>query len=432
MADNADRDSQAADCEHGVVLEDEPTHPSQLLLIGPRYQLQGWNGLDLSNKVVSVYTPPEQVLRRIQGALESHAKLQRSTEALENSIKEGKLDASQVESAAASNHAALSDIKSLLDACIDSFPTIMRSTPTSHVKAQKVFATAELLEEILLYLTPRELLDAVRVNHATLQIFKDSPKLLDMLHMRPHKDGFLGTSLASNFPGIYIELDSNRAERSMRLMGYKTSFNTVSVLIQFDRRSIFTIGSRCRSTLPLQLPITSMRATVSCCKDFNHPTQYADWGESTYHRDLLNLAAPPWPTPHPVQTGEGTDEEDEVQDEEEDAQDEDQGKGCEIRNTQRAEDVFNANVVETLVIRCATGLTIGHIADAAERICKAHLHCPHASFEEHAANGTVKPDIVFGAILTLKKDDPYLVQKDKAEISERLYHLDEGDNDGKV
>lgn len=372
---------------------------------------------------VSVCAPPDQVLRQIQHAFASQAELQRSTEILQNSIEDGKLDVAQVASVVASNQAALANIKSFLDACLNSFPSRMRPTAQSHVKAEKVFSTAELLEGILLYLSPRQLLDAIRVNHATLQIFEDSPKLHDMLQMRPHKDGFLGNTIASDFPGMEVELDSSRAARWGEPPRSAMPFNNVSVLVRFSRHANITIGSRCRSMLPVQLPIVSMRATVSCCRDLRRSAWSNPWGDGVFDNDAVRLS----PVPSVYQASEGTDE-----GERDDEQNEDEGDGGERRDTKKYEDFLNGKVAETLQIYYGTGLTVGHISDAAKRIRQAHLYCPHAPFEEHASDGTVKPEIIFRAVLTLKKDDPYLEQKDKEEISGRLWLLKDEDKDGKI
>lgn len=161
-ADNINQDSSAGGHDHSFAHDSEPDAPTQLLHVESDYGFDEFGRrMFLDGELVSVYAPPKQVLRQIKDALTSQTGLQRCTEPL----------------AAASNQAALANIKTFLDACLDSFPTSMRPTTMSYVKAEQVFATAELLEGILLHLTPHQLLDAIRVNHATLQIFKDWSKL---------------------------------------------------------------------------------------------------------------------------------------------------------------------------------------------------------------------------------------------------------------
>lgn len=240
--------------------------------------------------------------------------------------------------------------------------------------------------------------------------------------MRAHKDELLGSNITADFPGIQVELDSNRANMPVRSMGRSMSFSNVSVLVTVNGHLNLTVGSRYRSMLPAHIGIVRMKATMSCCRNKNRPAspQLNGWGETIYDSFSLALS----PTAH--EAGEATDE-----DEGEEGDEEGVGRESLVARRDR-EDMFNANVAETLEIQCATGLTIGHVSDATQKLRKAHIHCPHASLGDHAGDGTVKPEVVFGAILTLKKDDPYLHQKDKEEIHRRLYKLKKEDKDGKI
>lgn len=397
MADNSSQDSQAGDRDHGIIQESESDAPTQLLHVESDYGFDEFGRRTfLDGGSVSVYAPPKQVLRRVQDALEGYAELQRDTNGL----------------TIASNQAALAKIKTFLDACLDSFPSSMRPTPLSHIKAQQVFGTAELLEGILLHLTPRQLLDAIRVNHATLQIFKDSPKLLDMLHLRRHIDGFLRNNVSGGFPGISIQLDSTLASSSLRSIDEFT-FNQVPVTVEFDRASNLAIGARCRSMQILQPPVVHMKATVSCCSfnyNSNRGDRFDEWGGAGFR--TIDI-----PSPRPNNWDRAA----EGQEEEEGGED-----------SIPKESTVGDDVARTLEIYCATGLTIGHIYDAAQKIRQAHLHCPHASVALHAADGTVKPEIIFAAVLTLKHDDPYLIKKDKANVAAELRRLEKGDEKGRL
>lgn len=76
-------------------------------------------------------------------------------------------------------------------------PTTLRCT--SAIKADKVFTTPELLEQILLYLLPRELLELMPVNKAAARTVHGSPKLQDLLSLRPLPQGSLYSVFGCHF-----------------------------------------------------------------------------------------------------------------------------------------------------------------------------------------------------------------------------------------
>lgn len=67
-----------------------------------------------------------------------------------------------------------------------------------------------------------------------------------------------------------------------------------------------------------------------------------------------------------------------------------------------------------------TGLTIGHLYDAIERIREEHRICPHAiEITNHDEDGNYWPDISFGCLLKVRADDPVLNPRVAAGVMSR-------------
>lgn len=67
-----------------------------------------------------------------------------------------------------------------------------------------------------------------------------------------------------------------------------------------------------------------------------------------------------------------------------------------------------------------TGLTVGHLYDAIERIREEHRICPHAvEILNHDEDGNYWPDISFGCLLKVRADDPVLNPRVAAGVMSR-------------
>lgn len=67
-----------------------------------------------------------------------------------------------------------------------------------------------------------------------------------------------------------------------------------------------------------------------------------------------------------------------------------------------------------------TGLTVGHLYDAIERIREEHRICPHAlEIANHDENGNYWPIISFGCLLKVKPNDPVLSPRIAAGVMSR-------------
>jgi hypothetical protein len=67
-----------------------------------------------------------------------------------------------------------------------------------------------------------------------------------------------------------------------------------------------------------------------------------------------------------------------------------------------------------------TGLTVGHLYDAIERIREEHRICPHAiEIANHDDDGNYWPNISFGCLLKVRPDDPVLSPRIAAGVMSR-------------
>lgn len=412
--DDTDHPPERTSSENGDTAHREPTSP--LLEIVREYKsytgFSGFNpgfngsyeGFDTST--VRNSAPADVVLRKVQEALASHAELQRSIEIINNINQNHTAEDSEIASALAASSKSAANIKDFLDSCLDSFPSEMRPTAYSHIKAEQVFATAELCEAIMLYLSPSELLKAVQINRSTMRIFKGSGKLLDMLGLRAHKTGNFSNIFSrrgvGQFPGMEVEIDGSGSLSRLRDVGGYLEVNQVLVVVELDRRSDLKIGSLCRSMFITQPPVCWMKGTVSCCGSRRHRSLTA-WGSPIGFADetFRNLRT----TDFEARSGS--------------AQDQDEDETVEIEG----EDKGDVELPQTLEISCNTGITVGHIYEAVEKLRRLHKNCPHASVDEHAPDGTVRPRVKFAAILDLKENDPRMFEKEEELIRREVMAL---------
>lgn len=148
----------------------------------------------------------------------------------------------------------------------------MRPTARSQEVATKVFGTLELLEAVLLHLPTAQVLQAMQINKASRDIVLDSPKMLDVLQLRPLKGGYFSSNIESHFAGLPVETHA----RPRLVMDPDFRQNPVVINIQGD---LPKIGWRCRSMLIVQPPVTLMKVTVSCCTNKCRPPRerYGGW-----------------------------------------------------------------------------------------------------------------------------------------------------------
>lgn len=95
----------------------------------------------------------------------------------------------------------------LFDQCRSLLPRSVKPDDVSAVQAQKVFDTPELLELILSFLAPRDLLSAQQVGIVWAAAVLGSRKLQSILYLRPEADDvpFSTAFTSKSFPGFKVD-----------------------------------------------------------------------------------------------------------------------------------------------------------------------------------------------------------------------------------
>jgi hypothetical protein len=164
----------------------------------------------------------------------------------------------------------LSTQQSHLDQLVESVPPMARKPPTTDELAEKVFNIPELLEKILLYLSPADLLRVQRVSHLFFNATEGSPKIQFKMGLRPQENCHI------TFPPALLEFHMF----SFSLEPYTCFGNSRQTLQENEvniragfyggekNNKMLKLGKRCRDMLICQPPIKTLNAYTRCC----HPT----------------------------------------------------------------------------------------------------------------------------------------------------------------
>lgn len=295
-----------------------------------------------------------------------------------------------------SNTRTLEVIRHHIDSCIQSYPITSRPTTASAARAKEVFGMAELLEQILLYVAPRDILHAIQVSHATLNILKESPKLRERFSLRCDETGFFSSAFLRGSDGdedesLFTDFDV-RFEYWSESNGHDNTPNhRISITADFEAFSpLPKIGSRCRDMLICQPPIHVMQVVLHCCDVSRVESQVPRrWARNC-------------PQPNSINTY-GEKEEKQYIDE---------------------FLIANDNVAKTYKLKSMTGLTVGYVYGATKKLREAHALCHNASTEMHDEDGKVCPHIVFHTDKTLQPDDPIAKAHADRQIAQELEGVD--------
>ena len=247
------------------------------------------------------------------------------------------------------NHEALKHLQAITDGLsvqnshlntiVQSVPPIARKPPGTIEVVSKVFAVPELLERILLYLNPVDLLRIQQVDHLFFNSIQGSMKLLCKMGLMAQENGHVSAPPASVdtqsffcFYEMYSSLSRDVPQD-----------NDVVVKAGFsDLENSPNLGSRCRNMLICQPPLKSMSVHTRCC----HPTW--SWNDSDEDLDPITSES---------------------------------------------------------------GLVVGDLLDAHNRVTADHRLCPEAEPPEHGSDGFVNPHVSFEATMVAENDDPSLLER---------------------
>lgn len=188
--------------------------------------------------------------------------LQKSVIILRRTIETDEEHAAQALAALKLAQESILKLDRLLQVILDAIPIEARPNVASAIKAQKVFDVAELLEKILLNCDYHDFLNAMGVNRTFREAFRRSPRLQQIMGLRPVTDGSPFSPVATPFflsRGCIVRLeDHHRYGHQMRDNEIVLSaiFNGTN---PFEEHPLPRISQRFRDTLVCQPPIKQMR-----------------------------------------------------------------------------------------------------------------------------------------------------------------------------
>ena len=163
----------------------------------------------------------------------------------------------------------LSSQQSYLDQLVKSVPPMARKPPNANILAEKVFNIPELLEKILLHLTPADLLRVQRVSHLFFNATEGSPKIQFKMGLRPQENCHV------TFPPALLEfhmfsfsLEPYSCFANSRQALQENEVNIRAGFFGGEKNKMMKLGKRCRDMLICQPPIKTLNAYTRCC----HPT----------------------------------------------------------------------------------------------------------------------------------------------------------------
>ncbi|KAK5130918.1 hypothetical protein LTR08_001582 [Meristemomyces frigidus] len=217
------------------------------------------------------------------------------------------------------------------------------ATPRSTVKAREIFAVPELLEQILLWVHPMDVLNVMEVNRRAYDIICGSTSLQRHMNLVPdetsHFRSFYKASLFDFACEAAPAVDIRPWLKPLSPVNdQQSALRTFDIDAHFSASNPLQLGSRVRSMLICQPPVKYMQVTVSCC-DKSRPM-----GRQPLLSSAMNV-------PQPVHS--------------------------------------------------ETGITVGDLYDSACELTAAHRLCPAAHREDHDDRGNVRVNPAYRATMRL-------------------------------
>lgn len=188
--------------------------------------------------------------------------LQKSVIILRRTIETDEENAPQALAALKLAQESILKLDRLLQVILDAIPIEARPNASSAIKANKVFDVAELLEKILLNCDYHDFVNAMGVNRSFREAFRRSPRLQQIMGLRPVTDGSPFSPVATPFfmsRGCIVKLEDHHR------YGHHVSDNEMVLSAVFNGTNPFEehplprVSQRFRDTLICQPPIKQMR-----------------------------------------------------------------------------------------------------------------------------------------------------------------------------
>ncbi|KAF7196559.1 hypothetical protein HII31_01929 [Pseudocercospora fuligena] len=149
-------------------------------------------------------------------------------------------------------------------------------TDKSVAKAQEVFATPELLEEILRFATPPDMLSAMQVQRCWYDTVLGSIMIKRLLGLEPFEKGLFYSPFSKRFHDLIPDSKSDYQPMPAANYGdWVHADRRVRICITITNMDKLTLGSRIRKMIICSIPFTkasvSMRCTSGRCLDTDLP-----------------------------------------------------------------------------------------------------------------------------------------------------------------
>lgn len=250
----------------------------------------------------------------------------------------------------------------------------VHSDAAPSVIARRVFGVAELTEKILSFLDIPDMLHVMQVDKSFLDTIEGSTKLLNQLRVRPDHPRFCS-----------VLKTSTQSLRNKYIATSSMTFPHLKV-----RVSDSYMGSQDASTESFPVYSTSSscdigksvrKAFIQGVVEFDGTSSKLRVGERL--RKML-ICQPPLREIHGYV------------------------ECCQLRASRPS--TIRPKDDSTFAVKADTGITTGHLYDAAKEAVERHRLCPHARTALHDENGLVCPAVFFEAGANLELDDPLITQ----------------------
>ncbi|KAF2173215.1 hypothetical protein M409DRAFT_49692 [Zasmidium cellare ATCC 36951] len=201
--------------------------------------------------------------------LVAHAQnLKNTIQALRQPAPNTQANSNQVQAELADAEKNANELCDFLGACWEMIPVTNRPSARSAVKAQKVFDTPELLENICIHLNPLDTLVAQQVGRVWRDGINSSVKIQRAIGLRPDESSYFSAPFADfdgtgsilsryTLPGFFLDNYGPNVDFDAHEAAAEGISNTQAVKIQITADYPVSIGSRCRLLSLCQPPIKS-------------------------------------------------------------------------------------------------------------------------------------------------------------------------------
>ncbi|KAK4624751.1 hypothetical protein CLAFUW4_05462 [Fulvia fulva] len=199
----------------------------------------------------------------LQNIVKASLSMQKAVEKLLEAPSDSDFGQDHVQAAFSTLNQATTKIVPLVQNLWTQVPAHNIPSNRSASKAEEVFNTTELLEQILLYLRPADLLRAQQVNTTFYDTINESLPLAEILGLAADDGSFFYSPFlqdhdgSNRFPGIKAYVRDNWSPHDHSASdGLCTVTNDYEIELQLELDKLWDIGGRCAAMLICSPPVT--------------------------------------------------------------------------------------------------------------------------------------------------------------------------------